>query len=249
MLHQCTVEEVGEQKKDAPKGADWRTLAKPETFKPVYGGQFGDGKGIGYTKEDQENYYKAFREKYAGLTKAQEKWQRIVLRDKKITHASGITFHYPSANITSTGYCRDFPSICNYVVQNLATGEIVPLAIIAIWHIMKAKKMEGYLVNTVHDSVVAENPKHEAEELHEISKWAFLWWVYEALDVLYGLEFNVPLGVGYQAGSHWGTGKELLFQPSRHDGEVVKIDGGEIVTTAIPPVKMDGVDYSRLQEN
>ena len=107
--------------------------------------------------------------------------------------------------------------------------------------------MQTFLVNTVHDSVIAESPEDELEELYEISKWTFLWWVYEFLDTVYDLQFNVPLGVGYQAGDYWGGG-DLHFQPSQYDAEVVDIDGGEIVVTAIPPIRMEGVDYSSLME-
>lgn len=35
VLNNCSVEDVAEQKKTAPKGADWRTLAKADTFKPL----------------------------------------------------------------------------------------------------------------------------------------------------------------------------------------------------------------------
>lgn len=191
-------------------------------------------------------YYQAFREKYADITKAQQDWQGKVLRQKEITHATGITFYYPNATISSSGYCQDFPSICNYPVQNLATAEIIPIALVAIWHILKAKEMQTFLVNTVHDSVIAEVHPDEREELYEISKWAFLWWVYEFLDVCYDLQFNVPLGVGYQTGPAWSSGGSVPFEPSQYDAEVVEIDGGEVVVTAVPPTKMEGVCYDKL---
>lgn len=229
VLNHCTEEEVDKA---------MRTAAKAETFKPVYGGQFGS--------DEQMAYYASFREKYAELAKTQVKWETHVLRNKKITHETGITFHYPNAKVTGSGYNPEFPSICNYPVQNLATGEVIPIALVAKWHIMKAKKMKASIVNTVHDSAVTESPREELEELYEIDKWCFLWWVYEYLDAVYGIKFNVPLGVGYQAGTHWGTGKELYFEPSCYSGEFLTVDGGEITVNAVPVTKMKGVDYSRL---
>ena len=237
-LHDCTEEEVHASKKTEPKGADWRTLAKSDTFKPLYGGEYGT--------DEQMAYYAAFREKYPQITKAQRRWESVCLRHKKITHDSGITFHFPNCSTSSSGYNQSFPSICNYPVQNLATGEIIPIAIVATWHILKAKQMQCFLVNTVHDSVVVECPDDELEELYEIGKWTFLWWVYEFLDTAYDLQFNVPLGVGYQAGDYWSEGKETYFDPSQYDAEVLIVDDGEITVTAVPPVKMDGVDYSTL---
>ncbi|MFG1501657.1 DNA polymerase [Halobacteriovorax sp. XZX-3] len=232
VLNHCDEEEVTK---------DQRTDAKPDTFKPLYGGQYGT--------DDQMAYYEAFRNKYQDITQAQQDWLMKVLRNKEITHPTGITFYYPNASMSGSGYCQDFPSVCNYPVQNLATAEIIPIALVAIWHVMKAMKLQSFLVNTVHDSVISESPRDELELMYEISKWAFLWWVYEFLDICYDLQFNVPLGVGYQAHTHWGGGKEVFFEPSQYDGEVVKIDKGEITVTAIPPTKMDGVDYSSLYKD
>lgn len=238
VIHDCTEAEVAESKKTCPKGQDWRTLAKPNTFKPLYGGSSGT--------EAEQRYYEAFKEKYKDLTAAQQRWQAQALRQKYVTHKHGLTYHYPNCSISSSGFCGDFFAICNYPIQGMATAEIVPIALVAVWHILKAKQMRTFLVNTVHDSVVAEVPPEEREELYEISKWAFLWWVYEFLDVCYDLQFNVPLGVGYQTGPAWSKGDSVPFEPSQYDAEVVEIDGGEVVVTAVPPTKMEGVDYSSL---
>jgi hypothetical protein len=49
------------------------------------------------------------------------------------------------------------------------------------------------------------------EQVKEIAMQAFTTDVYNYLRVVYGLEFNVPLGIGMKAGTHWGTGKESAF--------------------------------------
>lgn len=238
VLNNCTEDEVRQQKQVAEKGADWRSLAKADTFKPLYGGQFGT--------DEQMAYYAAFKEKYSGIAKAQQQWERTVLRNKSIQHETGITFHYPNCSMSSSGYNADFPSICNYPVQNLATAEIVPVAVVATWHIMKAMGLEAFICNTVHDSEIIEAPEHELETVYEIGKWSFLWFVYEYLDVVYDIQFNVPLGVGFQAGDYWGYSDPVPFTPSRYEGEFLTEDDGEITVMAVPPTKMEGVDYSRL---
>ena len=111
-------------------------------------------------------YYKAFRERYPGITDTQARWEKEALANKSVRAVTGLTFHYPNAVITSSGYNPEFPSICNYQVQNLATAEIVPVAIVYIWHCIK--DMQAFLSNTVHDSVIAEAPPEETDELHEI---------------------------------------------------------------------------------
>jgi DNA polymerase-1 len=228
-LNSCTEEEVDKY---------MRTAAKADTFKPLYGGSYGT--------DDQMAYYAAFKEKYPGITKAQQRWEGTVLRTKEITHETGITFYYPGCSMSSSGYNKDFPSICNYPVQNLATAEVVPIAITAMWHIMKALEMQAFINNTVHDSDIVEAPEDELEEVYEIGKWCYLWWVYEYLDAVYDIQFNVPLGVGFQAGDHWGEADELPFDPQHEDGEFLTYDDGEVTVMAVPPTRMEGVDYSRL---
>lgn len=232
ILNNCTQDEVDKY---------MRTAAKADTFKPLYGGSFGT--------DSQMEYYAAFKEKYPGITKAQQKWERTVLREKKITHETGITFHYPTCSMSTSGYNKDFPSICNYPVQNLATAEVVPIAITAMWYIMRSLEMESFINNTVHDSNIVESPEHELELNYEIGKWCYLWWVYEYLDEVYDIQFNVPLGVGFQAGEHWGEADELPFAPQHEEGEFLTYDDGEVTVMAIPPTRMDGVDYSRLENN
>lgn len=208
-----------EQLKQLPNFKALRTAAKPDTFKPLYGGQFG-------TKE-QMAYYKAFREMYPQIAETQLRWEKEALANKCVVAVTGLTFHYPGAMITNGGYNPEWPSICNYQVQNLATGEIVPVAITLAWHL--TKDMQCFFVNTVHDSVVAETPPEEVDELHGICKWAFLDGAYDYLERVYHLDFNVPLGVGFEAGTHWGEGEEIK-------------------TSKVPRVHMAGVDYSRLKE-
>lgn len=196
-----------------------RTAAKPDTFKPLYGGQFGT--------EAQMRYYAAFREKYAGITDAQRRWEDEALATKKLKTCTGLTFYYPDARITGSGYNPQFPSICNYTVQMLATADIVPIALVALWHLMDS--MLGFLVNTVHDSVVAELPPEEVDEWHNKAKWCFLDWVYYYLKEVYHLDFNIPLGIGFEAGEHWSEGEEIK-------------------TVVLPPVRMKGVDYSNMEK-
>ena len=230
VLNKCKQEEVTKS---------LRTLAKSETFKPLYGGQFGS--------DDQMAYYKAFREKYPGIAGTQKRWEGQALRTKKLVAETGLTFHFPNCSISSSGYNKDFPSICNYPVQNLATAEIVPIAVVATWHLLHALGMEAFINNTVHDSEIIEAPEHELEQVYEIGKWCFLWWVYTYLEEVYGIEFNVPLGVGFQAGSHWGEADAPPFTPSRHEQEFLTVKDGEVTVMAVPPKRMDGVDYSRLE--
>ena len=43
------------------------------------------------------------------------------------------------------------------------------------------------------------------------------------------VDFNVPLGIGFEAGEHWSEGEEIK-------------------TVVLPPVRMEGVDYSNMEK-
>ena len=194
-----------------------RQEAKPHTFKPLYGGSSG-------TVAEQE-YYTWFKDHYSGIAAAQQQWldQAVATEEVKLIH--GFKFFFPGCKMSSKGYVTNTTNICNYPVQHFATAEIIPIAVAYLWHAMSS--MESYLVNTIHDSVIAELHPDEQEQFREYSKHAFCALVYHYLKEVYDVEFNVPLGVGCKIGEHWGEGTELKCVP-------------------LPPYSMEGIDYSEL---
>lgn len=177
-----------------------RQDAKSHTFKPLYGGNSG-------TKAEKE-YYKAFREKYWPTYDEQSAWVDTVLKDKKLRTEWGLIFYWPTTRVTRSGYIENTSSIFNYPVQSLATAEIIPIAVVFFWHIIKALGAKMQLVNTVHDSIVAELPPEEKELFKEVSVEALTRRVYQYMLDVYKMRFNFPLGCGIKIGSHWGTGTE-----------------------------------------
>jgi DNA polymerase I len=214
-LNHITIEEVSD---------DQRTNAKSRTFKPLYGGKFGT--------DEEMTYYAAFRDKYTSITAWQQRNEAICLQYKRMTTCTGLNFYFPSCRMVGD-YNPDWPSICNYPVQSLATAEIIPIAVTYLWHVMK--DMQAFLCNTVHDSVVFESPDEELEQMYDLCNWAFLDAVYEYLELVYGLQFNVPLGLGFAVGTHWGAKGSDCVIPER---KVMRM----------PPYRMAGVDYSPLEK-
>lgn len=177
-----------------------RQGAKPDTFKPLYGGNSGT--------EAQMAYYQAFREKYHVIYETQRGWTYEVLRDKVLVTPYGMRFYWPDTSITSSGYITNTPSIFNYPVSNFATGEIIPIALVWLWHALRGWQTQ--LVLTVHDSVVTETPPDEVEPLKPVLADCFTVRVYETLEKLYHYSFrSVPLAVGIKFGTHWYEGKEI----------------------------------------
>ena len=172
-----------------------RQQAKAHTFKPLFGGMSGT--------DAEKTYYKAFQEKYKGIYSTQEGWVLEVLRHKKLRLASGLICYWPDTARTRTGYITNTPKIYNLPVQSLATAEIIPVALVKLWHDMKAAETKSFIVNTIHDSAIMEIHKDETKLIQDLSVEAFTTFVYDYLDKIYNIQFNVPLGVGLQIGKFW----------------------------------------------
>lgn len=184
-VHQQTASVLGTSRQDA----------KADTFKPLYGGRRGT--------PAQERYYAYFREKYAGITAEQERWVNEVLATGKL-ETPCLDFYWPDTRMERSGYVTNTPAICNYPVQSLATAEIIPIALVYMWHMLRARGAKTTIINTVHDSVVAEVPEEEKELFTDLARLCFIDVVYWYLRYMYNIRFCAPLGVGVAFGSKWG---------------------------------------------
>lgn len=177
-----------------------RTDSKPYTFKPLYGGSSG-------TKAQQQ-YYKWFKERYSGIFDTQQGWVYDVLSSKELLTSWGMKFYWPDTKQERSGYITNTQSIFNYPVQSLATAEIIPIGVVYFWHYIHALGAHMFLVNTVHDSLEVELPPDEISLFQDVATECLTNRVYEYLDTVYHMQFNVPLGCGIKVGSHWGEGSE-----------------------------------------
>ena len=201
-IHRFTASVLNRVAEDAvtPKQ---RTAAKKHTFKPLYGGQSG-------TKREIE-YYEAFRAKYSKVYKMQMGWVHSVLKHGWLRIASGLKFYWPDTRMTNDGYITNTPSIFNYPIQSFATADIIPVSMVLLFWEIRAQGIDALLLNTVHDSVVADVAKKDLDRYEETVVRCFLDGTYRYLDKVYGVKMYVPLGVGCKAGSHWGEGEERVY--------------------------------------
>jgi DNA polymerase I-like protein with 3'-5' exonuclease and polymerase domains len=172
-----------------------RQGAKADTFKPLYGGYSGT--------PAQQRYYAAFKEKYNGVAGTQVSWTQEVLEHKRLITEWGMRYYWPDTYMTKSGYILNTTSIYNYPVQAFATAEIIPVALVSAWHRMK--DMRGFLVNTVHDSIIAELPPEEVDTWHEVARQCLIHDAYDLIQKLYSVRLTVPLGAGVMVGSHWAN--------------------------------------------
>lgn len=218
VLHNCTTDDVKREKKEAQAAGrdDWRQLAKPDTYKPLYGGRYGT--------PEQERYYAYFRKRYSGISKTQDEWVREVVETKQHRTQWGLVYYWPTARRDRNGRVNCENAVDNYDIQDLATGEIVPIAVVYLWHRLREAGIDelAKIVNLVHDSAPTEVHPSVKEQYKSIAKHAFTHDVYQYLSRIYGIEFDrVPLGVGIKIGEHWGEGTEESYDIYR-DGREVK---------------------------
>jgi DNA polymerase I-like protein with 3'-5' exonuclease and polymerase domains len=194
-----------------------RQNAKPETFKPLYGGRKGTKK--------QERWYSEFRKRYRGIAETQDKWIEEVVNTKRLITPWGLRYYWPYARRDPRGgYVNVTTAVCNYPVQALATAEIIPVALVYLWHRINEAGLDDRIrnVNTVHDSAPTEVHPDNVGDFRELSKRAFTRDVYAYLERVYKMDFKVPLGVGLKVGEYLGEGTEESYNVWK-DGREVRV--------------------------
>ena len=190
-VHQYTADIIGVSRQDA----------KAHTFKPLYGGTTGT--------EDEKRYYTKFLEKYKDIKTWHEKLQSEAIRFKRVKLPTGREYSFPYAERTPWGGSTYGTQIKNYPVQGFATADIVPLACINIYNLMREKKVKSLLINTVHDSIIADVYPGEERLMTDIFNKGTAD-VIPALKKYYDINFNVPLDTELKIGYDWLNMKEAI---------------------------------------
>jgi len=189
-VHKFTADIIGVSRQDA----------KAHTFKPLYGGTTGT--------DAEKKYYKTFAEKYKGITRWHDELQSQAITYKRVKLPTGREYSFPYAERMPWGGSSYGTQIKNYPVQGLATADIVPLACIKIYKLMNEQKVKSLLINTVHDSIVADVYPGEEAVMSKIFDEGTAS-VIPALDEYYGINFNVPLDTEIKMGYDWLNMKEV----------------------------------------
>lgn len=181
---------------------DERTEYKPDTFAPLYGRVNGT--------PEQKRYGEFFKARYHSIVKCQEGWAYEVLANKKLVLASGLIVYWPDIQMKRNGRITHSTEVSNYPIQSFCGAELTPIGLIYLWYFMRG--MQSFLVNTVHDSVVAELHPDEVEEWYRLCREAFTVFRVEYLKKVYKLNYDFPLGIAYSAASHWGQGVDIEYE-------------------------------------
>ena len=183
-VHQFTADTIGVSRQDA----------KSHTFKPLYGGMSGT--------ENEKRYYTAFKEKYRDIADWHVKLQDEAVSTKIVSLPTGREYAFPRAERMPWGGSSYSTQIKNYPVQGFATADIVPLACINIQELVIKNNLKSVLINTVHDSVVADVHPDEEDMMIKIMQTGSLQ-VVDSLQETYGINFNIPLDTEVKVGYNW----------------------------------------------
>lgn len=133
-------------------------------------------------------------------------WMTQVINTGTLVTPYGLKFHWPKSQTRRDGTHANRTEIYNYGVQGLATGEIIPIALVYFWY--RTRDIDITIVNTIHDSIICEFPKELTEKFHELAVQCMTHDVFYFLKRVYKYELNVTLGTGVKVSSHWGDTKE-----------------------------------------
>lgn len=178
-----------------------RQDAKPHTFKPLYGGEYGTPAEMAY--------YRAFKLKFKGVAEWQHRISEIVLRRKVLTLPSGREYCWPRAERRWDGKVDFFTQIVNYPVQGFATADIVPIACIILDRRVDELALKSVPFLTVHDSIAADVWPGEEAVMGELLADAMLEVKQEML-ARYNYIFKMPLEVEVKNGVNWLDTKVVL---------------------------------------
>ena len=171
-----------------------RQEAKAHTFKPLYGGTTGT--------EDQQRYYRAFKDKYEGVTNWHGYLQREAVEKRVITLPSGRQYAFPDARWTKYGTATYRTNICNYPVQGFATADLLPIALVELDGFFAENNLQSVICNTVHDSIVIDAHPSEIDICIKLMQEAMLCLPHET-NRRYNVTYDMPVGIEIKMGDNW----------------------------------------------
>ncbi len=171
-----------------------RQTAKAHTFKPLYGGMMG--------KKKEREYYEKFLKKYKQIAEWHKYLQDRAYKTNMVKLPSGREYYFPNVYRRKDGSTTQATAIKNYPVQGFATADIVPIACINVWELLRKRNLKSLIINTVHDSVILDVHPDEIHHAISIIKTGFSN-VKDQLLHRYDCELNVPLDFEIKKGVNW----------------------------------------------
>jgi DNA polymerase I-like protein with 3'-5' exonuclease and polymerase domains len=190
---------------DGKKFDKLRTTAKIMTFRLIYGGSaysfYMDSKMPKYSLKKWDGIVKAFYAKYKGLAKWQaENIRKVFANGGWLKNPTGRKFTFIKG---PKGYRPQ--QIKNYPVQSLATADVMPVAMLAIYNRFKKMGFDSLIIGQVHDALIFDAHKHEMEDIAKMCIEEFEK-LPEYINQLWpNMNFDLPLTGDAEYGKSWGN--------------------------------------------
>ncbi len=183
-----------------------RQGAKTHTFKPLYGGITGT--------DAEQTYYRAFLERYRGISAWHSRLCEQAVERKRIILPSGRIYFFPFAKRFSGGGVSGRTKIVNYPVQGFATADITPCAFVEVGRAFERAVPDGrirsLLINEVHDDIVVDTYPGEEHEIAEIL-YTCMRNVHLIIYQKFNYKLSIPLDVEVSQGPNWLDTEEVKF--------------------------------------
>lgn len=196
--------------------AKYRQESKTVSFRSLYGGSayafHVDPRMPKLGKERWEQIAEDFYAKYKGLRKWQEESYRFVTKHGWYQSFTGRRYHFQKVRKFDGTYEYPWPSVCNYMVQGTATGDIVPLVLVNVFPKLRRVSSEIKLINQVHDSIVLDAPDKYVSDVCEICLQAFQD-IPKLVKKHYNYDWVVPMAGEATFGNDWSSKTKYEREP------------------------------------
>ena len=186
------IAKILEMDKSDPRRQD----AKADTFGPLYGKVSGS--------KAQVAYFEWFRAHYSGIESTMTGWMAEALETKATQQPTGLKFFWPHVKTMGDGYVTNSTNIRNYPIQYFASAEITLPALRLLWDALADGAYNARIVSTIHDSILLEVPEAEVARVGDLLHNCMIDGVYEYLERIYGIHYNLPLRIDVNVGTYWG---------------------------------------------
>ena len=121
---------------------------------------------------------------------------------KKITLPSGREYLFPNVRRTRWGGITSATAVKNYPVQGFATADLLPMALVKTYNLIKEEKLSSVICNTVHDSIVLDVHPEEKDLAVDILTRGMLS-LFDQCKERYDIIYSMPIGIELKIGNNW----------------------------------------------
>jgi DNA polymerase I-like protein with 3'-5' exonuclease and polymerase domains len=213
ILDKIDLHEVNRDRFKLGKGKPGRLVAKTLSFRILYGGgafSFAhdpDFMGVSTSEKFWQGIIDEYYDKYQGIREWHSKLVQTAIRDGRLEIPSWRFFPF------TPDYNRREPwpvtQIKNFVVQGFG-ADLVMLARLQAAKYLRESGLEGLLISTIHDSIVADAPEKNVEAIGRLLNQA-VEDVPKLCKQVFGYEFSLPMTAECQYGPNKRDLKDLTF--------------------------------------